>query len=462
VILVDCLPLCNLFFATANAFSPTHLAHLTRFLLAAITDGPRLSAARAAGTIRTDPRHRGNLLRFLQRLPAGLVDDFLEATFGNLLTDAPAGGTWIFAIDQTYCGHNSTRMENTYSTSPRGQRHSTTRKNKRNKHKKQPHRYCHCFVFGLLLTPNGLRLPVFTSYLTKEYCAATKQRYYKQTELAAGLIDQLRVPATAEVVVVGDAAFDAAPILAACKRRNFGFIVTMNHDRVTAGASREERTKLTAAAADLTAQDYRLVRLTPGQGPFVEHRRAAACRLGSNKNKRQSRRFWVHRRAVDVHNVGRCVAVYSTTRKPVAGQAVVVQKVLLSSEVARSVAQIVEIYDLRWQIELFFREMKSTLGMARYQLGRFAAVASWVRLCCVAFVYLEWYRHEMVKQSAGNSVEVQRWRTQRAYGLSRAVQQDVEAAELALLAARLATADGVEQLREQLRRAVPKEYRKAA
>ena len=48
----------------------------------------------------------------------------------------------------------------------------------------------------------------------------------EQTELAAELIDQLRVPDGARVVVLGDAAFDAAPILAACHKRHFGWIVT--------------------------------------------------------------------------------------------------------------------------------------------------------------------------------------------------------------------------------------------
>lgn len=112
-------------------------------------------------------------------------------------------------------------MANTYPTSPRGRRHGATRKDKA-----QPHRFCHGFVFGLLLTPTGLRLPVFQSYLTEAHRAATGQPYATQTELAAALIDRVRVPATARVVVVGDAAFDAAAILAAGGRCGFGGVVT--------------------------------------------------------------------------------------------------------------------------------------------------------------------------------------------------------------------------------------------
>ena len=55
-------------------------------------------------------------------------------------------------------------------------------------------------------------------------------------------------------------------------------------------------------------------------------------------------------------------------------------------------AEIVELYDLRWQIELFFKELKSTLGFHQYGFANFAAVESWVECCLITYLYLEWYR----------------------------------------------------------------------
>ena len=38
-----------------------------------------------------------------------------------------------------------------------------------------------------------------------------------------------------------------------------------------------------------------------------------------------------------------------------------VKRTLLTNDLSLSVAEIVELYDLRWQIELFFKELKSSL-----------------------------------------------------------------------------------------------------
>lgn len=455
MILCQQLPLGKLFFAPLALSAPLTL-FLTRFLLAAILHGPRLSAAAVGSAVRTNPRHRGNVIRFLRRLPATLLDDFIEAHFGNLLTGQPPKGTWVFILDQTYCGHNSSRLDNGYSTSPRGRRaKKADRKDKRKKLKAQPQSYCHCFVCGLLLTPTGLRLPVFRSYHTQDYCSQRGWAYRKQTALAAELIERLRVPEGAAVVVLGDTAFDANAVLDACRARHFDFVVAMNGDRVLAGS--KPRKKVTARAADWTAADYVRVVLTPGAGRYEAQRRCAACRLGQ---RRTSRAFWVHQATLDVYNVGTSQVLYSTMKPVQAGQPVPVQKVLLSSLVEHSAAEIIELYDLRWQIELFFKECKSVLGLDRYQLGDFRGVEGWVRLCLLAFVYLEWYRQQQLAQSAGNPAEQQRWRWQRSYGLAQAVRQDLEEQDLQALAELLQTPEGVADLRQRLRRAVPKEYRK--
>lgn len=450
------LPRGKAFFALLG-LSALYQAGVTRFLLACLLCGPRLSAAAVGGTTRTDPRHRGNVIRFLRRLPAPLRQDWLEAAFGNLLTDEPQG-TWVFILDQTYCGHQSARMDNGYTTSPRGKRRKRADvKDKRQKRKRQPQSYCHCFVCGLLLTPGGLRLPVYRSYYTQAYCARRGWPYRKQTELAATLIDRLRVPDGAEVMVLGDTAFDADVVLAACQRRRFGWIVAMNGDRVVTGA--KPRPKITTKAATWTAADYVPVRLTPGQGRYVAQRRSAACRTGLT---RKSRHFWVHAETLDVYHVGTARVLFSTMQPVQAGQPVVVQKVLLTSDRRRSVAELIELYDLRWQIELFFKECKQTLGLARYRMRDFDVVESWVSLCLLAFVYLEWYRRQQLRAGPGDRAEQRRWQWQRSHGLTLAVRQALEQQELATLQEELATPDGVHRLRQSLLRAVQREYRVAS
>jgi hypothetical protein len=177
---------------------------------------------------------------------------------------------------------------------------------------------------------------------------------------------------------------------------------------------------------------------------------------------RKSRQFWVHAEGLEMHNVGTVQVLYSTMKPVVSGRAVEVQKVLLTSERERGLEEIIALYDLRWQIELFVEECKQVLGLARYRFSAFACVKSWVSQCLLCFIYLGWYRQEMLRESGRNPGEQRRWRWQRSHGLCLGGRQDLEEQELEALHQRVQTPSGVAELRELLRRAVQKEYRKSA
>lgn len=457
MILGHALPLGKTFFSLLAELTPVpHALFLARFVLACVLPKRRLTATLIASCMRGHKRHRSNVVRFLRRLPQGVAADWLEALFGNVLADDAQKGTWLFVLDQTYCGHQSSRLENSYSTAHRGRRQKHKPKNKRKKHKQQQQSYCHCFVMGLLLTPSGVRLPVWLPYYTKDYCVEYGRQYRTQPQIAAQLIDQLRVPKGARVVVVGDTAFDANPILAACDRRQFKWVVPMNHDRRLSGP--EPRVQVQSLAANYTAEQYVPVRLTPGQGPYAAQRRAAVCRVGP---KAKTRTYWVHEERCDVHNVGKARVFFSTSKAIVVGQPVKVQKVLLSNDLEREIEDIIEIYDLRWQIELFFKECKSVLGLADYVFKGFKEVEGWVNGCLLAFEYLEWYRLQMLEQAKDSPAERERWRRQRSHGLALAVQQDVEREDILVMLEMSQTPEGLAQLQQLLRDALPKEYRKA-
>jgi hypothetical protein len=59
----------------------------------------------------------------------------------------------------------------------------------------------------------------------------------------------------------------------------------------------------------------------------------------------------VHSEVLEVHNAGTLRVLYSTMKPVEAGRPVEAQKVLLTSELVRGAAELVELYDLRWQVE---------------------------------------------------------------------------------------------------------------
>jgi Transposase DDE domain len=413
----------------------------------------RLSASQAAGAIRSQARHRAQLTRFLARCHWSKDWAVLTAVAGLLLEqEARRAGTWVFILDQTYVGQQGQKTENTFS---RANYRPRAKKGNR-KNKKHAKRSCHGFVCGLLLTPSGLRIPCCRAYYTEDYCQAKNLPYRTQIEHAAELIRQLAVPEGAAVVVLGDTAFEAEDIRAACAERGWSWVVPVNPERVLAGP--KPRPKVLSLVGGLCADRFEAVRLVPGQGPLAAQRRAARCRVGPQA---QARTYYVQTERRAVHNVGDVLLVFSTKEEPKAGAPVQVQKVLLTNATSWTAAQVVAIYDLRWQIELFFKELKSTLGFHRYRFRKFVRVENWAQACLVAFCYLEWYRAQQLARRDLPEERQRWWRWQRSYGLSLAVGQAAEEHDLAQLYRLSGTPTGRRKLRRCLRDALPREYRPA-
>ena len=413
----------------------------------------RMSAVQAAGAVRSEPRHRAQICRFLGRKYWQKLK-LLAVLQSQLLALEAKKGRFLFLMDQTLCSQQGDKTENTYST---GNRQRRPRKGRRYSKYKHTRKRCHCFVMGLLLTPSGLRIPFRRYYYTKEHCELKGLVYRKQTELAAQLIGELPLPEGADVVVLGDTAFEAEVIREACDERNYHWIVPMNPERVVAGP--KPRPRVWSLAKELTAQQLKAIRLYPSQGAYVAMRRLSAYRIGS---KVKPRIYYAHQESREVHSVGKVLLVFSTREKPTAEQQPQVQKILMTNHLSLTAAEVVELYDLRWQIELFFKELKSTLGFDQYRFRRFEQVEGWVEMTLATFLYLEWYRVRQLHRSDLPKEAKERWRRQRTHGLCLAMRQEADQADLDYLTEAVQTKGGVRRLRRKLGNVTQKEYRLAA
>jgi hypothetical protein len=269
----------------------------------------------------------------------------------------------------------------------------------------------------------------------------------------------LVVPPGAEVIVVADTAFESCQVRAACSERGFYWIMPANPERVLEGEG--PRPKLWSLTQEFSPRMFAILRLSPKEGPYAAMRRTSQSRRGSKK--KHCRTFYVHEERRDVHSIGEVRIVFSTKQEPQEGKGLNREetKILLTNAEHLSLADIVELYLLRWQIELLFKELKSSLGMHQYRFRKFVSVQAWMEAYRLVLLYLEWIR---ARRMRGAKTARQRswWSRQRTHGLCLSVCTQLVEAQLLTLQRGLETPTGIKRLRRQLRAALAQEYRYAA
>jgi hypothetical protein len=414
----------------------------------------RMCCLQAAGVVRTEVRHRAQISRFLAR-PRWRKLDINSVLRQELLELESGKGPFVFIIDATLVSQSGKKTENTYSTGNRRRRPCKGRRYGKTKHAVKN---CHSFTMGLLITPSGIRIPFCKPYHTHEYCKNKDLAHRTTAEAAADLIRELPLPEAARVVVLGDTAYDAEVVRDACRDRNYTWIFPCNPERVLAGP-KGKRPKVRSLLKDWSSWSRQAVRLAPGQGAYAVYRRLSPHRIGP---KAKVRTYYAHQERRQVHSVGEVQLVFSTTKKDLETATPDDVKILMTNDLRLSVRDVIERYSLRWQVELFFKEIKSTLGFHQYQFQRFDAVEGWVELALTAFLYLEWYRmHQMSRRDLSDEKK-RWWQHQRTYGLCQAVRLASEQNELQYIADCLDTPGGTRRLKRLIRNSFPQEYRATA
>jgi hypothetical protein len=431
----------------------TAAAMATRLITAFIFHSGRMSCLQAAATVRSQSRHRAQVSRFLAKGGSlvSCVGDWLRE---ELLRHESSRGTYVFVIDATLCGQSGKCAENTYST---GNRQRRPRKGRRHSVYRYHRRSCHAFTVGLLLTPSGVRIPMLKPYFTREYCKARGIAHRTTAEAAAAMVRELKVPAGTRVIVVGDTAYESQVVREACEAMGFRWIFPCNHERVLEGPQ-GRRVRVRSLMDERSAWSWQTIRLVPSRGEFAVHRRLSRHRIGP---KVKSRTYHVHEERRRVRSVGDVRIVFSTTSKDAEKASLADTKILLTNDSALSAREIVDIYSLRWQVELFFKELKSSLGFTRYRFKRFTAVEAWASLAITTFLYLEWYRAKQLSRPRLAAEKKRWWIPQRTHGLCQAIRLATEGAEMDFLAKRLETPGGINRLKDLLKRGFAAEYRAA-
>lgn len=421
-----------------------------RMVLAFILHRGRMSCSQAAGMIASEVVHRGQVTRFLAR-PRWQAKDINETLRNALLQMESVDGTYVFIVDATLTTQSGAKTENTYST--------TRRKNKSKKkgrhYKERTRTRVHSFTGGLLITPSGIRIPFQVPHYTKEYCKEYDIDYRTTAESAADMIRTLPVPADAEVVVLGDTAYDAKTVRDACDEREYIWVFPVNPERVYDGA-KGHRPKVRSRLKDWTNLSLKTIRLRASTGKYSDYRRLSRWRIGP---KQKTRVFYAHQEKCDVRNVGSVQLIFSTMKPDVEKATPDNVKILMTNGTDRSISDVIELYSLRWQIELFFKELKSTLGFSQYTFEKFQAVEAWVNLALTTVLFLEYQRARKLADRRLSEETRRWWKAQRLHGLCEAFRQECAHEELKYYSDRLKTSGGIAKMKRLLTAAVPPEFR---
>lgn len=452
------LPHFNVFFARLAIKHSTRIL-VVRFVLLFLLNYRRASAAAASQTLPCDPRHKTSLLRFLQRQGWSRDWILLKQTVDWLLQEQQqqlADGCrdpWVLILDATKISHQSQTLENTFSTGTRPRQGKPSTRKQKSYH----HRRCHCFIFALLITPSGMRLPLCRSYYVPDYARQRGRVPATESDLGAELIRDFPWPSHGPRLVLGDTAYESKAVRKACRKVGANWIVPINPERRFAGKD-GERARVRSRVAELTASMFSATRFSPAQGSLANYRRPS---LSQQKNRKcQHTEYYTVTENHDVHNVGPVRLVFSRKHKPLENERCEAKtlKILMTNARHWSCQQIVEYYSLRWQIELFFKELKDQLGMADYRMREFVAVENWVQLCVLSFCYLEYYRDQKLKQTSLTDKDRKWWQSQRCCGLTWQVRQESELADWAWVFNRCHTEGGRRKVRQQLRTMIPEDF----
>jgi len=438
-------------FIAKTSLNPLAQAFVLRMALTFIMHRGRMSCSQAVGIVASQAYHRGQLTRFLAR-PRWQRDDF-NAPLRTVLLDLETGkGKFFFILDATLTSQSGRKTQNTHST---GNHKRRPKKGRRYNKKKVVAKRCHSFTFGLLITPSGSRIPWQIPHYTKEYCAQNGLTHRTTAEAASDLIRSLPLPEEADVVVLGDTAYDASVVQKACEERNYIWIAPANPERVYEGPT-GNRPKVRSRLKDWTSLSLKNIRLRASTGKYAKYRRLSRWRVGP---KQKSRVYYAYQEKCEVRNVGRVQLVFSTMKPNLKKATPDDVKILMTNAVDLSVTEVIEMYSLRWQIELFFKELKSTLGFAQYSFQKFPAVEAWAEIAITTVLFLEYERAKRLRDRRLSEERRRWWESQRLHGLCVAYRQECEGRELKYLSERLKTPGGIAKLQRLLTAALPVEYR---
>jgi len=204
--------------------------------------------------------------------------------------------------------------------------------------------------------PFGIRL-----YVKKQDCLKLSIEFKKTTQLAAELISEFKPPQGVNVRVLFDSYYLCPVVVKSCRKKVFHFVSTLKSNR-----------NLYKNGRKLKAGGY--------GSRLIRRRKKNIYRI--NKAKGHVKYAYVDAGWLEVSNLGKLHVVFSRKNRE--------QKVLglVTDDPRLSAQQMIQSYNDRWSIEVFFKDSKQLLGLGQYQNLSIEAAVTHLHLVCFAYALL--------------------------------------------------------------------------
>jgi len=309
-------------------------------------------------------RHRSSMSRCLNYsvFPGFIIHQHL---YNRLLAEAldipGARGIAYIIIDTTAKKKRSGKMENRIIY-------------------KKGYTSCHFFVMGMLYFPDtGARIPLPRRlYRTKNYCRKHGYKYRTQIQLAENMIRYANLPDDVEVIVIFDTLFSSESFIKLLRQKGYHFVCSVKDNRVDLDTGKQLKVIIEQHISEGQLNTRVDVRVTSKRSRYNH----------PSAHRYETKKYVTYTEKLSISKMGDVQIVFS--RK--ADDEKSLMKYIATDMLSLTTHQILTIYSYRWQIELFFKELKSYLGLGDYQVLSFRAIVRHVDMVIMAFMYLEHLR----------------------------------------------------------------------
>lgn len=280
----------------------------------------------------------------------------------------------------------------------------------------------HFFIMGIIYFPDtGVRIPLPRRlYHTKAYCRKHKIKYRTQTELAEMMLRYAKLPDDLEVTVIFDSFFPSERIINTIRQKGYHFACSVKSNRVDKDTGKQIKEICLEHICKGRIKNRVEIRV-PSKRSRYNHPSA---------QRYETKVFITYTEKLTISKMGEVQIVFSRKEEKEDEKSELDNmRYIVTDMLHLTTNQILTIYSYRWQIELFFKELKSYLGLGNYQMLPFRAIIRHVDCVIMAFMYLEHLRICKLKENPNDK----QWLYSRTLQMSYVLQHEVRMTNLAYL-----------------------------